>query len=658
MQNMGLIKICFVLAFSVSGSELPADAEELYQKKYKKILSFLYAHPDMCVTVFIPGIILEWIETKHTEIASLCSELVERKQIEVLGGGYYEPLFPLLLPADRSAQIEALTTAVRQTTGKRPRGAFLTESIWDPSLISSFNTCGIEYALLDSRLVPQNEFRPVSTFTALTVEDMGKTVTIIPLHQDAVPRPGQPPAEYLRFAHNIAEAADDSVLACVLSPNDFTQLLENEWLVSFLNLLKNDDTVSLTVPQRYLKQHRTRLRTYIPAGCVSDAAVWAFEPFAAHERALTETVRPTVKDFLAVYPEAHRIYSRMMYVNLLISQCRGDKVRKKAAKEELHAAQNFASYMYNGRGGVSDKALRCQTYRHLLNAEKLVREAAGFKENSSAFDFGMAGCRDFLCCFERFNAFFGLTGGMLFELDITHSCTNYCTAARHSIQNGFAASYEKKMFIDHLWDDADFEHFTSEKPIENPVFACMEYKEVSFERAKTEIRLSAFGKWGKDGIPVSLKKNYLVSANGIVCQCILKNEGTVPLKAKFAVEHNVALPEADALNAEIVVCDQCEIPCTDRSFARQTGISLVRLTDSACETGFIFEPNELCGFYARPCYTLLHDSDGNAQKQYEAHTCAFYWEVDLLPGMETEKILNLTIKTPKKNTVAKKPKKR
>ena len=49
---------------------------------------------------------------------------------------------------------------------------------------------------------------------------------------------------------------------------------------------------------------------------------------------------------------------------------------------------------------------------------------------------------------------------------------------------------------------------------------------------------------------------------------------------------------------------------------------------------------------------------GESVKQYEAHTSAFYWDIQLLPGMETEKILNVTIKAPQKNPVAKKRKKR
>lgn len=658
---MGVVHIGFVLVFSLSGSELPENIEELYQKKYKKILSFLYKHPEMRLSLFVSGRILEWIEKKHDEIISICSEMVDRRQIEVLGGGYYEPAFPLLLPADRSAQIEALTTSIRKAAGKKPRGVYLTESLWDPSLISSFNTCGIEYTLLDSRLIPQNGFRPVSVFSPLVVEEMGKTTTVIPLHQSSLPRSGQAPSEYLEFTHTIASSGDSSILACVFTPRYFYTLLEEGWFERFTELLAKDDITSLTLPQRYLKQYRARFSAYIPAGCMSEAAIWTLDPFIPHTRVFSESMRPTVKDFLTVYPEARSLYSRMIYVSMLINQCRGDKLRKKAAREELHAAQHFAPYIYKGKGGISDRVLRGRTYRRLLNAEKILREAFDFKENAGAFDFTMSGRRDFLCCFAAFNAFFTLQGGLLFELDIMSNAANYCAAARHCAKDGSAyALYEKKMFIDHLWDYDDFKSFTSASYTGVPVFAASEYKELAFDRIKKEIRLTVSGVLGKDRLPVTLKKNYSVSENGVICQYILKNEGAQPLKAKFAVEHNISLPSIDgkSLNAEAVVCDARDTLCTESTYIRQSGISFVQLTDTASEVNFIFEPNESCGFYLAPFYTDLQTEDGSFVKQYEAHTCAFYWDVDLLSGMETEKILNFTIKTPKKNTVAKKTKKR
>ena len=107
---------------------------------------------------------------------TLLSELVNRKQVEIIGGGFYEPIFPLIMPIDRVGQIEMNTTHIRKLIGKKPRGIFLGDTVWDPSLISSFKTCGLEFAILHHSLLPANEPEGKN----LIVEDMGKTLTIIP----------------------------------------------------------------------------------------------------------------------------------------------------------------------------------------------------------------------------------------------------------------------------------------------------------------------------------------------------------------------------------------------------------------------------------------------------------------------------------------------
>ena len=87
----------------------------------------------------------------------MLAELVNRKQVEILGGGFYEPIFPLIMPIDRVGQIELNTTNIRKQVGKKPRGIFLGDTVWDPSLISSFKTCGMEFAILHNSLIPDNE---------------------------------------------------------------------------------------------------------------------------------------------------------------------------------------------------------------------------------------------------------------------------------------------------------------------------------------------------------------------------------------------------------------------------------------------------------------------------------------------------------------------
>ena len=75
--------------------------------------------------------------------------MINSKQVEMLSGGYYDPALTLLPISDRVGQMETLTTYIRKTLSKKPRGCYLTESVWDSSLIGSLKSCGFEYIYLD-----------------------------------------------------------------------------------------------------------------------------------------------------------------------------------------------------------------------------------------------------------------------------------------------------------------------------------------------------------------------------------------------------------------------------------------------------------------------------------------------------------------------------
>ncbi|HNR81663.1 MAG TPA: hypothetical protein PKK37_04460, partial [Candidatus Pacearchaeota archaeon] len=51
--------------------------------------------------LYYSGIVLQWIEENHPEFILLLEEMSGRRQIELLGGGYYSPLFPILQLSDK-----------------------------------------------------------------------------------------------------------------------------------------------------------------------------------------------------------------------------------------------------------------------------------------------------------------------------------------------------------------------------------------------------------------------------------------------------------------------------------------------------------------------------------------------------------------------------
>ena len=159
------IKLCFGTNCELTPGHEQPEYEAQYQNIYKPLISSLYTLPALPFTLYMSGTLVEWLERYHAEFFMILNEMIARKQIEILGGGYYAPLFPLVPPVDRVGQIELLTTALRKFFGKRPRGAWLPSSAWDPSMISSLTTCGLEYVLLDRIMIESSGFSDVDGYT-------------------------------------------------------------------------------------------------------------------------------------------------------------------------------------------------------------------------------------------------------------------------------------------------------------------------------------------------------------------------------------------------------------------------------------------------------------------------------------------------------------
>lgn len=64
---------------------------------YHPFLEVLERFPDVRVSLHYCGLLLDWFKEKRPDIIDRIRSLVERRQVELLGGGYYEPILPILL---------------------------------------------------------------------------------------------------------------------------------------------------------------------------------------------------------------------------------------------------------------------------------------------------------------------------------------------------------------------------------------------------------------------------------------------------------------------------------------------------------------------------------------------------------------------------------
>lgn len=655
------MEFCFGITFDYEGTFIPSDFENLYQKAYKKIFSFLYSHSDFSVFLYFSGPVLEWFEKKHPEVITLLSELINRKQIEIIGGGYYSPAFPLILPIDRVGQTEALTTSIRKILGKRPRGIYLPESIWDPSLISSFKTCGIEYTFIDSRLIPQNKYRNVSLFNPLIVEDLGKTLFIIPLQEEVDFFHQNNTKDLISIIKNkiASQNNENSVFSTVFSADNFNKLLKEGILDSlYLDFIEEENFVFST-PQKYLKNATCFNRVTISATCSPNLANWIYEPYVFHSSSDIANARPNVKDFIETYPLTHELYARMIQLSVEVNQCRGDKMRKKNARDLLWETQNYHLYVYNGKSSLSNKKNRRKAFQNLISAEKILRENSDFIEHCNGYDLSMSGYKEYIAKFTNYNAYVSQKGGAIFELDVVENAVNYCDIEqRNETLDQINDTYRKKILSDHLLEENQLAVFTNGLNPPHEILPNRIYSEISFDRTKREVTLFVSLLFGKKKLPVSIVKKLFFTEGGIQAQYIIKNESNDSLKAVFAVENVFSLSDPKKLfDLEVVAMDQKNIPCSDQIFIKQEHVSFIQLSDTVLDTKFILEPNEDAGISILPLSITRVDGQEELQTQYQGQICTLFWHIDIQPNYEIEKTIYLGINPKKKTSVAKRNKK-
>src|SRR5438132_9709627 len=110
--------------------------EKAYDDSYLPFLECLEEHPDVRLGLHYSGPLLTWIEKHRPEYFDRLRKLVQSGQVELVGGGFYEPILVSIPPEDQLEQITRLACYLEKHFGPRPTGAWLAERVWEPQLPS------------------------------------------------------------------------------------------------------------------------------------------------------------------------------------------------------------------------------------------------------------------------------------------------------------------------------------------------------------------------------------------------------------------------------------------------------------------------------------------------------------------------------------------
>jgi 4-alpha-glucanotransferase len=381
--------------------------EDAYQKSYAPFVHALYKHPAIRLSLHFSGILLEWLEKRHPEYFQQLRELTARGQIELVGGGYYEPILPIIPDADKIAQLRKLADYLRKHFGASPRGAWIAERVWEPTLPLPLAKAGVEYVVLDDTHFLAAGLQPWQLHGSFITDEDGHAVRLIPSVKSLrYTIPFQDPAETVRILReginqpNSLFAMGDDCEKFGVWPGTYDHVYKNGWLEKFLTLIEScQDWLETTTIADYLSSHPPVGRIYLPTASYAEMMEWSLPPAASTDlKSCMEESEHIAngeqfqrflrggfwRNFLSKYPESNQMQKQALRVSHQLQKADGSAKAgtEKAgfvgeARTHLMSAQCNDPYWHGVFGGLYSPHLRSANLRHLVEAETLLDQAEG-----------------------------------------------------------------------------------------------------------------------------------------------------------------------------------------------------------------------------------------------------------------------------------------
>jgi alpha-amylase/alpha-mannosidase (GH57 family) len=88
---------------------------------YAPFLAFLERHPALRIAHHTSGPLLQWLARHEPDLLARRRRLVERGQVELWGGGFFEPILTAIPEVDRRGQIRAMADWLELELASSPR---------------------------------------------------------------------------------------------------------------------------------------------------------------------------------------------------------------------------------------------------------------------------------------------------------------------------------------------------------------------------------------------------------------------------------------------------------------------------------------------------------------------------------------------------------
>jgi alpha-amylase len=519
----------FKLAFGIHNHQpvgnFTAVFEDAHQKAYLPFLKLLADYSDLRISLHQSGILWDWQKGAHPEYFELVGRMVDRGQLELMTGGFFEPILTSIPRRDALGQIKRLSRFLYDHFDTAPTGLWLTERIWEPHLPEVLAQAEVNYLPVDDTHFIYAGFEQSQLTGPFLTEDEGHAVVLLPIQKrlrylipfgtvEEVIAELRAQAE--KNPSGLAVYADDGEKFGGW-PGTHEHCFTDRWLKElFEAILKEEDWLEL-IPLGEAALRDPVGRAYLPTASYEEMLHWALPPTAFVEyEAFANWLESCDKTdqfgrfvrgghwrgFLAKYEEANLMHKKMIRISDQLNQMDQDSgatsAELQSARDHLYASQCNCPYWHGVFGGLYLPHLRQAIYSHMIQAASILRKLTGETDVTfESVDYDRDGYNEILVNSDSLGAIIKPDrGGTLLELCLNSKGFNLTdtlsrrregyhlkldravspdqTDGRASIHDLVLAKeeglkdllvedwYLKRCFIDHfLVDDVDLARFQS-----------------------------------------------------------------------------------------------------------------------------------------------------------------------------------------------------
>ena len=433
--------------------------QQVYEEAYLPMMNALERHPGVRLSLHYTGSLLDWLSETHPEFLERIAALVKRNQVEMVSGGYYEPILPSIPDTDKLIQIRRLTEHLYRNFGVTPTGMWLAERVWEPNLPRFLHDAGIEWTILDDVHFKNVGLEDHDLYGYYATEDQSSVLKVYATSKALrYTIPWRPVRETIETLRSLATPDGSRIIVMGDDGEKFGSWPETGpycwghdgqtgWVEELFTALEQNSTWLHTIPLgEYAHNYPALGRVYIPTSSYIEMTEWALPPQKSytfgkilhrleHEKQdeMLQFMRGGFwRNFLVRYPEINNQHKKMLRVHDAIYNSGLDN----HGLLHLLKAQANDTYWHGLFGGIYMSHVRSAIYHHLIKAENI----AGRQQYGNApwqryefSDFDRDTRNELIIESDQQNLYIDpLHGGSIFEWDMRRSAHNLtCVMSRH-----------------------------------------------------------------------------------------------------------------------------------------------------------------------------------------------------------------------------------